>query len=239
MIGTGYFLGGITVAGVIGFGAGYLTARKRLELKYQKISDDEIAEMKVFFRNKQAAAEARVKAPIAEVVEYLGYEKAENQPTPSDAETASVQASIADAKEDSARDSNVFDTRVDHEWDYAKETKLRAANPGRPYVIHLDEYGEGGNSTVLYTYYVDDEILSDERDEAVDNVDELVGLENLQRFGHGSDNANILLVRNEALEVDIEITKSNGSYAADVHGFLQHDYAVEKMPRRHPPFDDG
>jgi hypothetical protein len=227
--GTGFAVG-LGIGLMIGTAAGLFAARAKYKLKYEKLAEEEIAEMRTFFRARQAATEAQLKAPLEEVMEYLGYEKAENQQDQSIEEHLAVQESIQ---------RNVFDTTTGHTWDYAEETKLRAANPGRPFVIHLDEYGdESGYATSVYTYYEEDEILSDERDEVVDNVDELVGMENLARFGHGSDNANILLVRNEALEIDIEITKSNGSYAADVQGFLQHDYTVEKMPKRHERFDD-
>jgi hypothetical protein len=221
---------GLGVGLLIGTAVGLFAGRARYKLKYEKMAEEEIAEMRTFFQGREKAIEAQFKAPLEEVMDYMGYKKAEDQPDQSIEEHLAVQESIA---------QNVFDTATDHTWDYAAETKLRAANPGRPFVIHLDEYGdEGSFTTSVYTYYEEDEILSDERDEVVDNVDELVGLENLNRFGHGTDNKNILLVRNEALEVDIEITKSNGSYAADVHGFLQHSYPVEKMPKRHERFDD-
>jgi hypothetical protein len=233
-----FFVFGLGVGLITGGAVGWFASRARYKRKYEKASQEEIAEMRTFFRDQQKATEARLKAPLTEVVEYLGYKKTEDQPSPTEPEQHEVAKSIENAEEERDHDHNVFDTSSDHTWDYATETKLRAANPGRPFVIHLDEYGEAGFNTVCYTYYVDDDILADERDEVVDNVAELVGLENLNRFGHGTDNVNILLVRNEALEVDIEIAKANGNYAADVHGFLQHNYAVEKMPKRHQGFDD-
>lgn len=211
----------------IGFTAGYVLANYRLRTKYEKIAEDEISEMRIFFQHQQKATEARLKAPITEVVEYLGYKKAEDAEDVEKVEDAvAVEEPVA----------NVFESQTTDHWDYEVEKTLRAEKPGQPYVIHLDEFGEEGYNTVCYTYYTEDEILADERDEIVDGVDHLVGLENLQRFGHGTDNINIVLIRNESISLDIEIAKANGSYAADVHGFLQHNF--EKMPKRHLGFDD-
>lgn len=222
----GFTIIGIGAGILVGAGVGYLLGKRQFEKK----AEEEIAEMRVFFRHKQAATEARLKAPISEVVEYLGYKKAEDQEQPPEMEGVEVRRSI---------EQNVFDSQspVDFAWDYDVEKADRASKPGHPFVIHLDEFAETGNSTVCYTYYEDDEILADERDEPVDDVDNLVGLENLQRFGHGSDNASIVMIRNETIGVDMEIAKSNGKYAEDV-GFLQHNYDVEKMRRRHQNFDD-
>jgi hypothetical protein len=222
----GFAIIGVGVGLLAGVGVGYLLGKR----KYEKKAEEEIAEMRLYFHHKQAATEARLKAPISEVVEYLGYKKAEDQPGATETEQVEVQRSI---------EQNVFDSRPaeDLTWDYDVEKAERAANPGKPYVIHLDEFGEEGYSTVCYTYYEDDEILADERDEPVDDVDNLVGLENLQKFGHGSDNVNIVMVRNDSISVDMEIAKSAGKYSDEV-GFLQHNYSVEKMRRRHRGFDD-
>jgi hypothetical protein len=226
LVSTPTLFGAGVVAGAIGFGAGYFFAKKRLETKYEKIAKDEIAEMRIYFLHQQKATEARLKAPITEVVEYLGYKKAEEAEKVE--ETPAIEEPVENAFETKPTDGFV--------WDYKVEKDRRAANPGKPYVVHLDEYGEEGYDTVCYTFYDEDEILANERDEVIDNVDELVGLENLQRFGQGTGNVNIVLIRNEALTMDIEIARANGSYAADVHGFLQHNF--EKMPRRHQGFDD-
>jgi gas vesicle protein len=216
---------GLGVGAVIGATVGYFFAKK----KFAHQAEEEIAEMRTYFRHQQAATEARLKAPLTEVVEYLGYQKAEDQAEPSPIEKVEVARSL---------EKNVFDVQPDGEfvWDYATETKARSK--GVPYVIHLDELGEGGFEVTHYTYYEGDEILADERDEPVDDVDNLVGLENLNRFGHGSDNINIVLVRNESISMDFEIAKSGGNYSEEVSGFIQHNYQIEKMPRRHPEFDD-
>ena len=263
---------GFTTGLAAGFGLGYFVAKKRLETKYDKIAQTEIDDARDYYRAAKVATEARLKAPIAEVVEYLGYirnpelsdealEHLQNAGIEKDAahDKAVVEGSEPDepsgtvaynkpvvnnpeylviTRKPGADPDGVFEnTESDWVWDQALEEAQRAANPGRPYVICLDEFGEDFD-TVTYTFYEDDEVLADERDEVVDNVDVLIGEDNMQRWGHGSGNIHVILVRNEESSVDIEISKSTGSYAADVHGFLQHNYAVERMPRRRMRFDD-
>jgi hypothetical protein len=132
----------------------------------------------------------------------------------------------------------VSNPAVNDDWDYEIEMAWRHENPGKPFVIHLDEYGEGGFDPAFYTFYDDDKILADEHDEVVDDVENLVGYENLEKFGHGSDNANVVMIRNVHLNLDIEVTRSHGSYGEDVAGFLQHSHKDEPIPRRRRGFDD-
>ena len=244
------FVGGLGL-GLVG---GYFFAKKRLETKYDKIAQEEIDEARDYYRAAKAATEARLKQPLEEVVEYLGYEKTENTiGTFTDSDTA-------DAEEDQAREpvkyhnmpepgveatQTVFEAHPpsEHEWNMPAELMARKQNPGVPYVIHLDEFGElheEDYTTVCYTWYYEEEILADERDEPVDNIDETVGLDNLQRFGHGSGNAHVVMVRNEDTKTDIEISRSDGKYVDNVTPFLQHQYyQVEKMRKRHERFDDA
>ena len=75
---------------------------------------------------------------------------------------------------------------------------------------------------VTLTYFEGDEVLSDERDQTVDDVDGLAGEDNLQRFGHGSGDPNVLYIRNEHISLDMEILRSKGKYTHEVLGFIEH-----------------
>jgi hypothetical protein len=246
------FVGGLGL-GLVG---GYFFAKKRLETKYDKIAQEEIDEARDYYRAAKAATEARLKAPITEVVEYLGYVKTED--------TIGTAESDAFKKREAAENlidyhkkavgegepaeeavQGVFEAHPpsDHEWNMPAELMARKQNPDVPFVIHLDEFGELHDedyTTVCYTWYYEDEILADERDEPIDNIDETVGLDNLQRFGHGSGNAHVVLVRNTETKTDIEISRSDGKYVDNVTPYLQHQYyQVEKMRKRHERFDDA
>lgn len=119
-------------------------------------------------------------------------------------------------------------------WDYAIETKNRKGDA--PYVIHVDEYNDESHSYDHYmlTYYEDDDVLADEKDGVIEDQDAMVGLANLSKFGHGSNDVNIVYVRNDEKEMDIEVVRSAGSYAEEVHGLKHSD-----MPRRRPRDWDG
>lgn len=110
---------------------------------------------------------------------------------------------------------NVFS---DPNFELDEEKKHRS--PGRPYVISHDEYfaSEEEYDNISLTYYEEDDTLVDERDSPINEVDKVVGDEALARFGHGSKDKNVVYIRNEKLEIDYEITRSNGSYVVEVLG---------------------
>jgi len=119
-------------------------------------------------------------------------------------------------------------------WDQDLEVSKRTKR--FPYVIHLDEYkgNESKYDQIVYTYFEGDDVLSDVNDNVA--VPEIVGAENLQRFGHGSGDKDIVYIRNDALTVEICIHRSPNSYAEVVHGFVEHSAKRKRRPPRR--FDD-
>lgn len=121
---------------------------------------------------------------------------------------------------------NLFEQtqRQNGKWDVERELRLREERPTEPYVISRDEYMGGEKEyeqTTLY-YYEGDDVLTDDRDEPIPDADGTVGNMNLQRFGHGSNDPNVVYVRNDEKELDFEIIHSGGKFAEEVHGFLEH-----------------
>jgi hypothetical protein len=68
------------------------------------------------------------------------------------------------------------------------------------------------------TWYSGDNVLVDDKDQPVDNVNKIVGIENLQYFGRWSDQENIVYIRNERLTAMFEVLRSEGKYAIEVLG---------------------
>lgn len=103
-------------------------------------------------------------------------------------------------------------------FDLEEETKFRTED--KPYIISHDEFfaADLEYENVSLTYFETDDTLVDERDQPIDNTDEMVGDDHLVRFGHGSKDRKVVYVRNDRLNIDFEITKSNGSYLEDVLG---------------------
>ena len=127
--------------------------------------------------------------------------------------------------------SNIFvDGRNIEEFDYAAEVDKR--DPEYPYVITHDEFmeNENGWQQNTLTYFNGDDVLIDDKDIPVPDIEDIVGSENLTKFGYGSRDRNVVYVRNERLEADYEITLSMGEYAKEVAGF-QHSAPLRRFRR--------
>jgi hypothetical protein len=217
-----------TVGGAL---AGYGVAGKRLATKYQKLADDEIAVMREHYILKQKANQP--KPPLEtlldtaeKVIEKNGYVAPQEADKP--AETP------PDRGEPTVVVQNIFNNgQPEDVWDYATEVKSR--NPAQPYIIHKNEFHEGfeEHEQSTLTFFTGDDVLCDERDAPIDDVDALVGLENLEQFGHGSGDVNVVYIRNEPLGRDIEIVRSSGKFATEVHGFQ--DDELKHSERRQRP----
>lgn len=237
---------GLALAG--GLLIGYGVAEKRLRMKYKEIADDEIEAMRNHYRSKEIAREEKpelekivaeqgyVPAPIPDKEQVTGSDltrprSIQDVVGPETAEDAAIKRGIVERE----RAENVFDkAAVEDEWDYEEEVRMR--RPDYPYVIHLDEVGEVSEmDSLTWTYYEGDEVLCNASDEVVTDVERSVGLANLDKFGHGSKDANVVYVRNVLLGIEIEIIKSPGRYDEEVLG-LKH--ADENASRRKRHFDD-
>jgi hypothetical protein len=121
-------------------------------------------------------------------------------------------------------------------WNWTTERESRSND--RPYVIHYDERHESeGYSDATLTYYLADDIVCNERDEVMDLTEreQLLGEANLDRFGHGSNDPDIVFIRNDTLELVYEVIRSENSYSEEVHGLKHHSWDrgnLERMRQR-------
>lgn len=216
LVGMGMGLG-------VGVVAGGFYVEKRLRTKYEKLAEEEIDAMREHFRARLVARESKPDlSGLDQKVTDLGY-----RPPP---EKAPVEDGDVDVSEDvEAETQNVWER---YAWDFDAEKEKRS--PTEPYVIHVDERHEAGYTETTMTYFVGDDVLCDERDKVVNEPDDVVGIENLDRFGHGSNDPNIVYIRNDTLGVDVEVVKSERTYAEDVHG-MRHS---ETPRERTPPWDE-
>jgi len=238
------FLGGVTIGFAGGLTAGYFVAKKRLHLEYQKIAEAEIEVMRDYYEAKKKALEE--KPDLEELVDELGYKPGKKPDLPTvlaedEIEVPATPGAIAAAmrENEAIKTTNVFaESTPDNVWDYAVEMKARTNEA--PYVIHMDEFAEGEEDFdhATLTYYESDDVLCDERDTQIEDQDTLVGLGNLLRFGHGSGDDSVVYIRNERLGTEFEIVRSGGSYAEEVHGFIQHSDEPRRRGAPHPHYDD-
>jgi hypothetical protein len=188
-----------------------------LAKKYEDEEDEPDLTPEEFDRQSSMVKEA---ATILADQSYTPYNRPDDIPVaePDVPEVIEVTASIQ---------KNIFDGRspiADGE-DFAEINEAlvdRQKDEGKPYVITHDEFFDNEDewSENALSYFAQDEVLADEQDVAIldDAVDRIIGLENLQYFGAGSKDANIVYIANPNLEALYEVSRSTGSYSMEVMG---------------------
>lgn len=252
--------GAFGIGAAVGFGAGYYFGLRKvrkdierdIDLKYalkldQALKDikqhyaEKHAEAMRYYREKESDATSTTAAKPSpeEVVEAQGYSRVSETDVVDEAESSVSEVELKETKQ------QLFERAhpdIPH-WDFKDEYRKRREN-GSPFVIHVDEYKENekGHDQASWTYYEDDDVLATERDEVVESEKWLgtIGSEALQRFGHGSNDVDVVYVRNEVLALDIEIIRNPGNYAEIVHGLSKGDlkHSEERGRKRRPRFDD-
>lgn len=208
----GYALGGLVVGAAVGFYFGYKYNSEKIKAEAFKQSEEEVARIREVYQQKVVAAEP--KPSVEEVMEQRGYstavEEDERPLKPPVPVTGTVSAPPV-VTYDGGKDKNL-------NWSYPEELQNRSDE--RPYIIHQDEFknGESGYDQTTYTYFAADEVMVEEgSSDPLTNVDFAVGVENL-RFGHGSDDIDVVFIRNDKLELEIEVCRSPKSFEEEVVG---------------------
>lgn len=89
---------------------------------------------------------------------------------------------------------------------YSNIAKEEEPIMAKPYVISPEEFGEADYPTESLTYYADG-ILTDDRNNIIEDVERMVGMESLNHFGEYEDDS--VFVRNDELRTDYEILLDN------------------------------
>lgn len=170
-----------TITFLIGVALGGLAVWKYAREKYETIADEEIRSVKETFSRREPAAASSTSGETSEHSEE------------SVLSYAAMLRSKGYLPEETGR------------------KKGSATVNDKPYVISPEEFGElAGYGKISLTYYADG-ILTDENDEEVDDVDEIVGTESLEHFGEYEDDS--VFVRNDRLKCDYEILLDQRPYA--------------------------
>lgn len=221
-VGIGLFFGLL-----IGGAGGAFFMEKRLRTKYEALAEEEIDSMREHFRARLVAKEVKPElSDLGKKVTDLGYRP------PTEARMPSPEADPTAIEPDELQTRNIFEGPVeDTPWDMELERSNRAKKNEGPYVIHVDERHERGYTESTLTYYAGDDVLCDQSDKIIEDQDAVVGVENLDRFGHGSNDPNTVYIRNDDLGIEVEVFKSERTYAEDVHGMTHADGPRERRPQ--------
>jgi hypothetical protein len=232
---VGSFMGGTWFGMAVGGILGYRLGVRRTKGKATAEAEAEIDEMREQFRQREVARQNEVEKRLrpedgwdyeATLKPYSG----EGSPAVIDYANPGTRplpppVPVREPKPVVEGDLSVVPRPTDNGWNYNEEFAMRRA--GKPYVIHEDEFTNDNlpsHSVTTYSYYQKDGVLADEDGSRIQNAHELVG-NALSRFGHGSSDPNVVFVRNDVLQLQVEITRlPDSSYEQRVEG-LQHDKA--------------
>ena len=81
----------------------------------------------------------------------------------------------------------------------------------KPYVITPEEFGELDEYDAISLNYYADGVLTNDWDELIENVDDVVGIDSLTHFGEYEDDS--VFVRNDRLKADYEILRDSRNYS--------------------------
>lgn len=90
-----------------------------------------------------------------------------------------------------------------------KEGKQMTVN--EPRVITPDEFGELDDYECVSLNYYADGVLTNDWDEPIEDIDEIVGKDSLERFGEYEQDS--VFVRNDQQKIDYEILRDSRNYA--------------------------
>jgi len=230
-----------TLSFVLGAATSYFVLNTRLSNKYEALAEEEIAKARQYYSainktEKFATPESAVQALIGdqkrvveEIINKGDYRPSDSKHDDDISQKDSIEKSLTIGAEEDVESvevvTNVFATSTpasQDDFDYVAEVALRTEET--PYVITHDEYfeGETNYAQTSLTYFDGDGILTDDRDHQVDEVESVVGHDNLEKFGYGSKDANIVYIRNDRMTIDIEVTRSTGKYTEEVLGYIEH-----------------
>lgn len=222
---VGFFFSGVAVGAIAGFMVGYRFNREKIRAEAFKESEEEVQKIRDHYQQKVVAATP--KPSVSEVIEKRGYilpEDLPDRPLPPPVpitEEELRERPLHPHTEDIFK--RVFRTDLSSKdknegWSFPKELIRRT--PDEPHIIHQDEFANNDAEfeQTTYIYYAGDDVLVDEDETVINNRENLIGHNVLTRFGHGTDDYNILYIRNPVLELEIEICRSPGSYEEEVLG---------------------
>lgn len=228
-----------------GFVAGYFYGKRKNTITYYENivyaeeSPEEIPPFNANINDIKAVANDSQDQGVSEAPQEGGevIRIGDPRPDPADIEVdqdpvvIDVPSSTEDSEDEMADPGgtvNVFD-RVTEDWDYDTEIKRRESN--HVYVIHVDEFfgRELDYDQNTLTYYNGDDIMADDQNTPVYGWQSIVGE---LKFGYGSNDRNVVYVRNEDRKCEYEILYDPGSFSTEVLGIYAED-ATEEDEIRH------
>jgi len=241
--GIGLFSGGLVVGVAVGFYFGYRWNKEKLKAEAFRESADEVATLRKVYQERERrheearkaemekvmASQTDEKPSVDEVMRQKGYTSyssmgpvEEERPLPPPVPGVVTPPRRPVAKPPFEPGTTPPRAELNQKdkmdgWVYAQELTQRS--PSSPYIIHQDEFdqNESGYDQVEYTYYDIDDVLTDTDDTVLNNRENLIGVNTL-RWGHGTDDWDLVYIRNPKLEIEFRIWRLHQSFEENVLG---------------------
>ena len=178
--------GKVVLSFVLGAAAGVAASWYYLKNKYERISQEEIASMRVWYRKRYSNNEDSLETVESKVEREMETDNVEDE-TMVEYKTITSKYGQVEEKEGGQKMYNDCVVVTPEEFDGYRE---------------LDEFADYECETL--TYYANG-VLTDDWGNVIENVDELVGEESLTHFGEYEQDS--VYVRNDALNTYYEILR--------------------------------
>lgn len=176
---------------VIGAGIGSVTTWLLIKKKYEQLTQEEIDSVKEVFSNRK---------PIIDDSESIDDIQEPQKKTEDKPDIIEYTKKLKEAGY--INYSNVVPENK-------KQEELETMD--KPYIIPPEEFGAFDDYEAISLMYYEDQVLTDDDDEPVDEIEDTVGYDSLSRFGEYEDDS--VFVRNDRLKCDYEILMDHRKYS--------------------------
>lgn len=171
---------------IVGAAVGSIVTWKLLKARCEERIHEEVTSVKEAFRNRYSSVEGEPDENCDSVEETNDQE-----------EIPDITKYTSMLKEEGYRD-------------YSDSENGEKTPVDKPYIISPSDFAEFDDYEHITLFYYTDGVVATEDDEILDDVDDIVGVGSLDRFGEYEDDA--VHVRNDARKCDYEILRSQMSY---------------------------
>lgn len=242
--------GAVTALSTLGAAAaGYAVAQRKFNEEMELRIQQEVAEVRRYYSEARVANLDEKPSPeelLAEkIVEEEQYAESPEQEPPADKAADVSGDPIVNpimAETPDMKRASIFSGEGPDDWNWDEEHVKRETNPN-VFIITKDEFDENEHEHENETLTAYSDVVADAKDMPIDDVPSVLGDDALTSFGHGSDDRNVVYVRNMKHEVDYEVVNDDRTYAEVVLGFTGDEgphikHSRHRSRRRHHMDDD-
>lgn len=181
-----------------GAATGSLVAWQLTKRKYERLIDEEIESVKEAFSRYRSG------------VSYQHYTGAQDSAAENGEETDQMAIEFEETGDEPA-DYEKYSKQYDPNHSNKTTEEVKSMDNDGPYVIPPEDFGEESDYDIKSLTYYADGVLTDDWDNVIEDVDELIGEESLTHFGEYEDDS--VFVRDDTLKIDYEILRDVRNFA--------------------------